>query len=104
MSNWQPPTLRQLMARFRPGDHACVIDDVLDLVPRGPRHQPRLAGGTRVRLLEETGDPEAFDPIYRVEVLEDNGKPTGYWAITAGSNLTEAPELGFRDWLRALRR
>lgn len=101
MGSWRPPTYLELMARFGRGEHACVIDDVLELESRGPGHQPRVRGGTRVRVLEVT--PGDLEPIYKVEILEDRGQGSGYWALIGGGNLTEAPELGFRDWLRSLR-
>lgn len=102
MGTWRPPTRLELLARFRPGDHAWVIDEVLDLMPRGAGFQPRVHGETRVRVVTLTGNPDDHDPLYRVEILDERGWRTGYWAIIRGSNLTEAPTLGWVDRLRAL--
>lgn len=104
MGSRRAPTRLELLARWRPGNQAYIIDDVLDLTSRGPGHQPRVRAETRVRIIRSTGNPEDPEPIYRVEILESRGRHTGYWAIIAGSNLTEAPELGLADRLRSWRR
>ena len=104
MGNHRPPTRPELLARWRPGDHAYIIDDALDLTTRDPGHQPRVRAETRVRIVRLTGNPDDPEPIYRVDILQPDGRRTGYWAIIKSPNLTEAPALGLRDRLRSWRR
>lgn len=104
MSSWRDFTNLELEPRFTPGQHVCVLRDVLDLAPRGARHQPRVRAGTRVRIITITGVPDDPKPIYRVEILEERGRDSGYWAVVSEDNLTEAPALSFLDRLRLLGR
>lgn len=103
-THWRPPTRFELMARFGLREEAGIIVDIVEPFPRGRRHQPRVRAGTRVRVLEAfPGEPGA-GPLYRVELCDPRGRPSGYWALVPEANLTEIDDLGVVDWLLSLLR
>jgi hypothetical protein len=92
-------THAELMAYFGIGQDAVVLRDVVEPFTRGPRHQPRLAAGTRVRIRGLLED--ADEPVYQVETCDQRGKGSGCWAFASEKDLSDAPELSIIDWLRA---
>lgn len=91
-----------LTGPFGIGEEVAVLHEVVEVMPRGPRHQPRLRAGTRVRIETPLPYRDGCDPTYRVEVLDAHGHADGYWAVVGQENLAPAPHLAFGDRLRAL--
>ena len=100
---WTPPTRYALMAHFGLGEDAQVTREVVEAAPRGARHQPRLRPGTRVRILDAQPDEGGMGLLYRVEVCDARGRPSGYWALVPEGDLAEASPLGLIDWLKSRR-
>ena len=100
---WTPPTRYALMADFGLGEDAQVTREVVEPSPRGPRHQPRLRPRTRVRILDAQPGEGGIGLLYRVEVCDAHGRPSGYWALVPGGDLAEASPLGLIDWLKSRR-
>ena len=98
------PTRYELMAEFGLGEDAQVVREVVETNSRGPRHQPRLSAGARVRILAALPGDAEEGPMYRVEVCDPHGRASGYWALVSGDNLAQASPLGLIDWLRSQRR
>jgi hypothetical protein len=85
----RPMTHAELMALFGIGQDAVVLRDIVEPVARGPRHQPRIAAGTRVRIRGLVH--EAGEPVYQVETRDDRGASSGWLALVAEGNLADAP-------------
>ena len=99
----EAPTASDLRARFALGEQALVVDEVVEPFPRGARHQPRVRRNTRVRIRDPRTGTGRSELSYLVEILDERGRGSGYWAVIAEHNLTVAPSLPLFDWLRSLR-
>lgn len=100
---WEARPADDPRARFALGEQALVVDEVVEPYPRGPRHQPRVRADTRVRIRDARMGGGRAELSYAVEILDDRGRGSGYWAVIPEHNLTVAPSLPFFDWLRSLR-
>jgi hypothetical protein len=99
MAGFRPMSHEELMAPIGMGEDAVILREVVEPMPRGARHQPRLRAGTRVRVRGIVHDgPE---PRYVVEACDEHAQPSGWWGLVAEEDLGAAPELSLLDWLRA---
>lgn len=96
-------TTNDRCARFALGEQALVVDEIVEPFPRGPRHQPRVRRDTRVRILDARASTGRSELRYTVEILDEHGRGSGYWALISDHELTPAPTLPFLDRLRSLR-
>jgi hypothetical protein len=92
-------THAELMAEFAVGEDAVIVGDIVEPAPRGPRHQPRLRSGTRVRVRGLVGDGTRL--VYLVEPCDPRGRRSHRWALASGGALAAPPRLGLLHWLAA---
>lgn len=85
------PGRAELLARFRPGQLVEVIDDICDRYAEDPEHQLRVRGGTTVLITSVAGH-SGDEARYRFVLLDELRRPTPWWNVALGSNLTEAAQ------------
>jgi hypothetical protein len=99
MAGFRPMSHAELMAPIGMEQDGIVLREVVEPVVRGPRHQARLARGTRVRVRGLVQDGP--QPRYLVETCDERAVPAGRWSLVAAEDIGEAPRLNLLRWLRS---